>query len=303
MHNLTTLVINWHLTEACNFSCRYCYAAWAKPDRTRELWRNTEQTMVMLNALYQFFHPSNQQNPLRKCLDWHAVRLNLAGGEPSLAGSHLPTLIEGAHNIGFDVSIISNGSHLTDLILEQIAPKLSWLALSIDSQQATTNQSIGRTDSHGRLINLNSLASSLRHLQQQNPRLRLKLNTVVNRLNHKEDLTPLIQQFAPDKWKVLRMLPVLNDNLAISDQEFAAFINRHRQHAPILFAEDNQDMRDSYLMIDPHGRFFQNSTLAARQGYTYSRPILDVGVATAFNEINFDYRRFGARYIPTIAEA
>lgn len=22
------LVVNWHITEACNYNCRYCFAKW-----------------------------------------------------------------------------------------------------------------------------------------------------------------------------------------------------------------------------------------------------------------------------------
>ena len=58
------------------------------------------------------------------------------------------------------------------------------------------------------------------------------------------------------------------------------------------------DMRESYLMIDPHGRFFQNGSLDAGQGYTYSRPILEVGADAAFAEMTFDHDRFSARYLP-----
>ena len=128
------------------------------------------------------------------------------------------------------------------------------------------------------------------------PGLRIKLNTVVNQLNHDEDLSVLIQCMAPDKWKVLRMLPVVNHHLAVSDEQFAAFVARHRAFEQILCAEDNQDMHESYLMIDPHGRFFQNSPLIAGQGYVYSQPILEVGAATAFSQMSFDSDRFSARY-------
>ena len=30
------LVINWHITEACNYQCFYCFAKWQKDDQ-REL--------------------------------------------------------------------------------------------------------------------------------------------------------------------------------------------------------------------------------------------------------------------------
>lgn len=59
-------------------------------------------------------------------------------------------------------------------------------------------------------------------------------------------------------------------------------------------------MHESYLMVDPYGRFFQNTPLLlAGQGYAYSRPILEVGAGMAFSEMSFDHKRFCARYIRT----
>lgn len=60
-------------------------------------------------------------------------------------------------------------------------------------------------------------------------------------------------------------------------------------------------MRESYLMVDPHGRFFQNSLLTPGQGYAYSRPILEVGAEAAFAQMAFDTARFSARYILLVA--
>ena len=59
--------------------------------------------------------------------------------------------------------------------------------------------------------------------------------------------------------------------------------------------ENYQDMRESYLMIDPSGRFFQNSPIA-EQGYAYSQPILEVGADAAFAEVHFTHERFSSRY-------
>lgn len=107
----------------------------------------------------------------------------------------------------------------------------------------------------------------------------------------------MVRRFAPDKWKVLRMLPVVNQNLAVSDEHFTAFVARHRTFASILCVEDNHDMRESYLMFDPSERFFQNIPLIVGQGYAYSSPILQIGAETAFAEMVFDPERFSARYI------
>lgn len=303
MHNPTLLVLNWHLTEACNYRCQYCYATWDESTCRRELIHDPERTTALLHELYRFFRPDNRMNPLADRLVWSSVRLNLAGGEPLLHAAKLPSIVRQARSLGFEVSLISNGGQLNEELLNQLTPQLTWLGISIDSANPTTNRAIGRTDRRGQLLDLEELAASLAGARQSSPFLRIKLNTVVNRLNHGEDLTSLIQHFAPEKWKILRMLPVVNQHLAVSDEQFAAFVARHRTFARILCAEDNQDMRESYLMIDPHGRFFQNGSLIVGQGYTYSRPILEVGAGVAFSEMNFDHERFSARYIPVNTRA
>ncbi|MDH0445078.1 viperin family antiviral radical SAM protein [Stutzerimonas stutzeri] len=301
MHNPTPLVINWHLTEACNYRCQYCYAAWSESACRRELIHDPERTTALLSELYRFFRPGNRANPLASRMSWNSVRLNLAGGEPLLHADKLPAIVSQARALGFEVSMISNGSRLTRELLDQLVPQLTWLGISIDSASPETNRTIGRIDRRGRLLDLDDLAAGLALVRQTNPGLHLKLNTVVNQFNHAEDLSALIRRFAPEKWKVLRMLPVVNQHLTVSDEQFAAFVARHRTFANILCAEDNQDMRESYLMVDPHGRFFQNSPLIAGQGYAYSRPILEAGAEAAFAQMAFAPERFNARYSPAVA--
>lgn len=47
-------------------------------------------------------------------------------------------------------------------------------------------------------------------------------------------------------------------------------------------------MLESYLMINPEGRFYQNS----KGSYTYSSSILEVGLESALSEIQFDQKKF-----------
>lgn len=295
MHNLTSLVLNWHLTESCNYRCQYCYATWEASTGHCELIRDPEHTAALLRELYRFFGPGNSLNPLAKRLSWNVVRLNLAGGEPVLHADRLLSVANQARGQGFEVSLISNGSLLDHELMKRLAPLLNWLGISIDSAVAATNIEIGRVDRCGRLIDLDELVPSLEMARQSNPGLRIKLNTVVNRLNHAEDLCSLIRNLSPDKWKALRMLPVVNERLTVTDEQFAAFIARHKSFADILRAENHQDMHESYIMIDPSGRFFQNSPMAG-QGYAYSRPILEVGADAAFAEVLFAHERFSSRY-------
>ena len=300
MQNTQQLVINWHLTEACNYSCQYCYAAWNKATNPRELINDAGQTLELLTELYRFFEPNNTSNSLKSNFNWSSVRLNFAGGEPLLHAKKLPLIVKQARELGFEVSMISNGSYLNENLLNLLASELTWLGISIDSDSAVANQIIGRRDRHKRLLDFNALSESLIKARLNNPNLRLKLNTVINQANHEEDLSALIELFSPEKWKVLRMLPVVNKKLAINDEQFAQFVNRHEEFSQIMSVEDNQDMRESYLMVDPYGRFFQNSQLIAGPGYTYSQPILTTGAQAAFSEMSFDHNLFDARYVPAL---
>jgi len=51
-----------------------------------------------------------------------------------------------------------------------------------------------------------------------------------------------------------------------------------------------EGMTGSYAMVDPAGRFFDN-TMGA---YTYSRPILEADICEAFSQVNFDVETFHA---------
>ena len=94
------LVINWHVTEACNYTCRYCYAKWQHAESVRELIHDQEGSRRLLSEIYSYFSPENEANPLRREMDWSSVRLNLAGGEPFLYGKRIVETIEAARELG-----------------------------------------------------------------------------------------------------------------------------------------------------------------------------------------------------------
>jgi radical S-adenosyl methionine domain-containing protein 2 len=291
------LVINWHITEACNYSCQYCYAKWETPDHQRELVHDSVRTKALLQRLYEFFHPDNHANPLRRHMHWDSVRLNLAGGEPLLYTKRVLDMLPVASDIGFDVSLITNGSRLDSSVMASLAPYISLLGLSIDSHTAQNNQAIGRIDRRGHQLDIASLIDVVNEGRRRQPALKVKVNTVVNKINQFDDMTSVIQRLRPEKWKVLRMLPVIDNRLAVSQQAFDEFVSRHAHLAAIRHVEDNQDMTESYLMVDPMGRFFQNATGASVNGYRYSQPILEVGAPAAFAGMRFSAPKFLFRYM------
>ena len=292
------LVINWHITEVCNYSCEYCYAKWHKEDRPREFFHNELQVKKLLADLYDFFNPSNTNNPLYGKMKWSSVRLNLAGGEPTLYKDKVLMIMGAAKNIGFDVSIITNGIAFSDFeFVRNMAKHLSLLGISLDSLDDASNKVIGRINKKNEILYKKDVINAIKMAKTINANLRLKINTVVNHANYHENMSVFIDELNPEKWKVLRMLPIVTNSLAVTDDEFDGFVDRHQHLKHVMRVEDNQDMTESYIMIDPFGRFFQNSpSLRVGEEYSYSSSILESGVDMAFNEMNFSIEKFSARY-------
>ena len=93
------------------------------------------------------------------------------------------------------------------------------------------------------------------------------------------------------------MLPIVSQDLSVSSVDYKKFIDRHFLLSDILSAENNEDMTESYIMIDPIGRFFQNNENTTSPSiYTYSQPITKIGVAKAFSQIPFNTNKFVSRY-------
>ena len=290
------IVINWHLTEACNFGCQYCYAHWEKGSGSRELIHDPARSKALVQSLYDFFRPENENNPLKREMQWGSVRLNIAGGEPLMYLEKTADIIRFASDIGFDVSIITNGSYFTDELLADIGPRLTMIGVSLDSARDDVNRGIGRIDKRQNLLDINRLSGQLRNAKAINADLRLKVNTVVNALNFEDDMSSIIEQIAPDKWKVLRMLPVVNNHLEVTDAQFQQFVDQHSRFLNVMQVEDNDSLTESYIMVDPRGQFFQNGNGTGPNGYDYSHPILTTGVEEAFGELPFTAQKFLERY-------
>jgi radical S-adenosyl methionine domain-containing protein 2 len=296
--NADELVINWHLTEACNYSCKYCYASWNRERGMKDVIHDPIATQTLLASIQNFFDPDNLSNPLREAMRWRKVRLSIAGGEAMLYGDRVGQIMKMAEQLGFRLSLITNGSLLPDAGMGELASYLSILGISIDSVDTETNRRIGRIDRNG-VLSLNVIAEKIELARRANPALKIKINTVVNALNVHDDLSGLIERLRPDRWKVLRVLPTIDSSLVVSDLDFHRFLQRHQTFAEVTSSEDNQEMTESYIMIDPLGRFFQNMPPAAGSGgYRYSSPILDVGIESAFSSIRFSASKFASRYIP-----
>ena len=266
--NYNLLSVNLHFWPYCNMKCKYCFANF------KDL-RNLFSKEEWIEIIQQLYHINIK-------------KINFVGGEPTLC-PYLGDLIHYSKNLGLITSVVSNGTGITREFIEKYGRKIDWIGLSLDSSDEKIQKSLGRgTGSYvGKIISKSKMVKEAG--------IKLKVNTVVNRLNFLEDMTHIISEIKPDRWKVFQMLEIqgMNNasikNLLITTKQFSYFVIRHKNLNPII--EDNNQMVESYLMIDPTGRFYQNSN----NKYHYSRPILEVGINEALNEINFNCAKFVER--------
>ena len=290
--NKKQLVINWHVLEKCNFKCQYCFAHWK--DNDKEIWKSNELWKKILRE-------SKQKLPDLTNLEWESIRLNIAGGEPMLLQNKLDEIFSFAIEIGYKLGIISNGYLIEDSFIEKWAKDLQVIGISMDSFDTETNKNIGRCDNKFNQISTERIANIFKLSREMNPDISCKLNTVVNSINYKEKLHDNLKKINPDKWKIFQMLPVADTEeisrkqkpLKITDEDYKLFLDNHSEFSSIMYPENNDLMTESYIMVDPIGRFYQNNS---SNKHTYSDPIYEVGVEKAFKQIKFVKEKFKQRY-------
>lgn len=189
-------------------------------------------------------------------------KINFVGGEP-LCNRLIYDIVRLSKEMGFVVSIVSNGSLLNEKSIARLAPHVDWIGLSVDSASDDIEASLGRGRGH-HVAHAIEIAPLVRKSG-----IRLKINTTVTRLTYLENMTELINKFQPDRWKVFQFMhiPGQNDHcvndLAISPEEYSTFRKIHKDvvlkngQKPVFESDDM--MLESYLMVSPAGRIFMNN--------------------------------------------
>lgn len=277
------LSVNFHLIEACNARCSYCFATFPHLGRRDRL------------------SPADREALVDMLVDAGVGKINFAGGEPTLMRDLGPLCkrIKTRSRGRCAVSLVTNGARLGPL-LKGWAEWIDWVALSVDSGDDTVNVALGRTPEG------QPYAPVMLELGVEAKRrgIRLKCNTVVNQLNVGEDMCGFISELAPERWKLLQMLPVAGENdvavkdLSIPEADFRAFVERHSALGGTGIAivpEDNDAMTASYLMIGPDGRFFWHVPHASGRTLEYGPPVLEAGFDEALRQTGFSRDKFHAR--------
>ena len=222
-------------------------------------------------------------------------KINFAGGEPFMNPDFLGELVTYCKKTLHleSVSLVTNGSKVTDKWLGTYGTDLDIMAISCDSFDEDTNVKIGRgTGNH-----LKTVVALSQKCKEYG--IKLKINTVVNRYNHTEDMNAAIRQIAPFRWKCFQVLIVPEENgsertlrdarkFLISDEEWRAFCARH-EHQKSFVPEGNDVMASSYLLLDEYLRFLNKGVAKP------TKSILEVGVEAALKDVYWDEKGFEKR--------
>ncbi len=271
--------INYHLWEPCNFSCKFCFAT----------FQDVKKSILPKGHL--------PKDDALRIVDAIAAagfsKITFVGGEPTLC-PWIGDLIVRAKNKGLTTMIVTNGSGLSDGFLKEISGFLDWVVISIDSKVPELNILSGRHQGNNLVPDENYYREKVVLVRKWN--VKLKINSVINSSNCNDfTLTPFIVSLMPQRWKLFQTLRVKGQNdeqvdqIAISEEKFYEFIHSNNiDKIPFAVIEDNNAMTGTYLMIDPAGRFFDNT----KGHHTYSQPILKVGTKNALKDISYSYSGF-----------
>jgi len=221
-------------------------------------------------------------------------KITFEGGEPFLSPYLFPLLYVSKKE-HLTTSIVTNGSMISQQYLELMAPYLDWIGISIDSQHDEIEGYLGRGGKgHTEMVKEVSKWS-------HDLNIKLKINTVVTSCSYREDMTDLIRELKPARWKAFQVLRVNNENeigfedIEISRFQFQEFIdiNSKVEKFGIPFIPEFNDQMDrSYVMILPDGHFFNYTD----HGYVASKDsIFDVGVEEALSQVNWDSESYFKR--------
>lgn len=269
--------INYHLWDKCNMNCKFCFGQFKNCSKNV---LDKDQSIKLIKMFIEFGFK----------------KITFSGGEPTLC-PWLTDLIQLTKSADLVTCIVTNGSKIDPKWLEKNYNYLDWIALSIDSINPTSNIESGRCLQKETIQDEKYYLKKIELIKQYN--IKIKINTVVSKYNLNEDLSSFIKKANPSRWKLFQALPIegenssSKENFIISNDEFDLFKAKHSKvlDDEIFVPESNEEMTSSYLMVDPNGCFFDNTS-----GYlNHSDPITEKGITCTMKQCHYDIKKFIAR--------
>lgn len=264
-------IFNLHFTDFCNFKCYCCYVE--KESKKLSL----EEVKKIIDNIAEYF-------------SHHGItdgRINIAGGEPTTS-PYLQEIIDYIYEKKIKVSLITNGILLTPDFIKQNKNKLCMIGLSIDSINSETNIRLGRCQGC-KTFDYEQLVKICRCIKENG--IKLKINIVVSKVNHKEDIKLLLDEVKPDRFKILQMYPTTpfaKENV-ISEEEFTAYIKKYEGYDVVN--EKHENLQKAYLIIDSMGYVCTENQHEDKRFNALNNSMEDI-----LKQIDFDFESEAFRY-------
>ncbi len=265
-------VVNFHLTHKCNYNCMFChsnfFASKEKSILSAQIWK------IIIDLLEPY-----------------CKRINIAGGEPLIHKSLVGDIIVHTAESGLISTLITNGYYLDEAWINEYGNYLRAIGISCDSSIEKTQYALGRGNGE-HVKNTVQKFAIIHDFNRKGGSILTKLNTVVTSMNYMEDMVAFVQSTSVDRWKVFQLLRIEGENtdnvgdLLISKLQFNQFCKKNQsiKECGVHFVCENQEeLTDTYIMVDPEGRFFSNTG----GKYKFSDPIHEIGVEEALRQIHF----------------
>lgn len=289
---------NLHLIEGCNYRCRHCYAKF-----------NSRKVLSF----------DNWKTIVDNCID--AVpdcSFNIAGGEPLLA-PYFHGLAEYCHGRGRKVSVITNGSMITDKWIAENAPLLDTVGLSLDSFNAETLIRMGRCTRSGKILTPERIGEITRAIKEVNPVCSIKVNTVVCALNKNETVRDNILDIPVSRWKIFKMMNFANESfnnydIGVSEDEYMHYIRNNLglsaeqlsgMASQVFKLSDScsvvveKNLDGGYLMIDACGDLVDNTK---NTNYVPVVNCITGSVSDGLNRLEFNSELYWSRYRDCVSD-
>lgn len=264
-------IFNLHFTDACNYNCKCCYA---KNSKQRLEFKEIK---FIIDSIAEYFQKMNITDG----------RINIAGGEPTTC-CYLQDIIDYIHVKNIRASLITNGSLLTEEFIMNNKGKLEQIGLSIDSIKESTNLMLGRCQNN-KIFNYQKLVSICKAIKLAG--IKLKINTVVSKLNINEDITKLLDEVEPDRIKILQMKPTTEvaKKYEVSESEFENYTKKYSGYKTVI--EKISSLENAYVIIDSKGY------LTTENQHNDKRfNLLEVSLLSVIDKIDFDADKEAMRY-------
>lgn len=284
------LKINLHIIDACNYSCKHCFAKFGSTSILGlEKWKSIIDNCVENSSVEEF---------------------NIAGGEPMLHPNFMDIVKYIVEVKGKRCSLITNGVLMNEEWIKKNAKYFCMIGFSVDSFDENLMDLIGRTTKKGDKLTFDKFSSFTKCIKKSNPDCIIKVNTVVTSINYTDGIANRMEMLPVDKWKVLKMRVFSkgdfdNSDIAISNTEFDTFCEMNlgqksensNMSQKLKFHEMDivieKDTESAYVLVDSNGDLVDNTNSS---NYKAIGSCMEMNFGELFAQLQLDEGLYASRY-------